>query len=236
GHGVDHRDGAEDLLVVGLHLRRDTGEHRGLHERALAIERLTSYVQGRALLHGALDLLDDASRAPTEDSGPTSTSSSWGSPSRALRQTSTTVATKASLRSRRTNMRLGEWQAWPAFDSRAVAAIGPPRSMSASSGTSSGSEPPSSCTDFVTFAPAFSATAAPALSLPVSETPRARGSAIISASWSWEAKTLREASVGTPAWWRIRAMVSEEAAQIPACLRMIVLPAIRFGATKRATW
>ena len=81
-------------------------------------------------------------------------------------------------------MRLGELQACPAFDSRAAAAVRATRAMSASSSTISGSEPPSSSTDFVRCSAAVRATAAPARSLPVRDTPRTRGSAIISAIWS----------------------------------------------------
>jgi hypothetical protein len=47
-----------------------------------------------------------------------------------------------------------------------------------------GSEPPSSSTIFLRLRPAISATAAPARSEPVSETPRTRGSSITVATWS----------------------------------------------------
>ena len=53
-----------------------------------------------------------------------------------------------------------------------------------------GSEPPSSSTIFFRFCPAAAATAEPARSLPVTDTPAIRGSAIIVATCSLVAKTL----------------------------------------------
>ena len=49
--------------------------------------------------------------------------------------------------------------------------------------STNGSEPPSSRTTFLRLRPAISATAAPARSEPVRDTPAMRGSAIISATW-----------------------------------------------------
>ena len=63
-------------------------------------------------------------------------------------------------------------------------------SMSAVSSTMNASEPPSSRTTFFRFRPAISATAEPARSEPVSETPWIRGSAIMSAIWSLVANML----------------------------------------------
>jgi hypothetical protein len=53
-----------------------------------------------------------------------------------------------------------------------------------------GSEPPSSSTTFFRFLLATAATADPARSLPVTETPHTRGSAIMSATCSFVANTL----------------------------------------------
>ena len=63
-------------------------------------------------------------------------------------------------------------------------------SMSAVSSTMNASDPPSSRTTFFRLRPAISATAEPARSLPVSETPCTRGSAMMSATWSLVAKML----------------------------------------------
>ena len=58
------------------------------------------------------------------------------------------------------------------------------------SSTMNGSDPPSSRMTFFRLRPATSATAVPARSLPVTETPAMRGSAIMSAICSLLAKTL----------------------------------------------
>ena len=79
-------------------------------------------------------------------------------------------------------MRLGELHACPELDNRARPTVSTSSPTSSVSKTTSGSEPPSSSTLLVRFLPATSATAAPAPSLPVSETPWTRGSAIISAT------------------------------------------------------
>ena len=57
-------------------------------------------------------------------------------------------------------------------------------SRSSVDNTMNGSEPPSSSTTFLRFRPATSATAAPARSEPVNDTPATRGSAMIAAAWS----------------------------------------------------
>ena len=75
----------------------------------------------------------------------------------------------------------GALQDWPLLFTRAVTAVAAAWSMSALGMTMNGSDPPSSSTTFFRLRPAISATAAPARSEPVSETPWIRGSAITSA-------------------------------------------------------
>ena len=75
-------------------------------------------------------------------------------------------------------------QAWPAFPSRASTAAPTAASRSSVPSSTKGSEPPSSRTTFLRLRPAISATAAPARSEPVSDTPANRGSAMMSATWS----------------------------------------------------
>ena len=86
--------------------------------------------------------------------------------------------------------RLAALQAWPVLDIRPRVADFTVASMSSESSTMNASEPPSSSTTFLRFRPATSATAAPARSLPVRETPCTRGSAMMSAIWSLVAKML----------------------------------------------
>ena len=86
--------------------------------------------------------------------------------------------------------RLAALQAWPAFSIRASAASLATVATSSVSSTMNASEPPSSRTTFLRLAPAIDATAVPARSLPVTETPATRGSAIISATCSLVAKRL----------------------------------------------
>ena len=98
------------------------------------------------------------------------------------------------------------------------------------------SEPPSSSTTFFRCWPASEATAVPARSLPVTETPRTRGSAMMSAACSLLAKRLMYASAGTPASWKSCSIASADSGHCGACLSRIVLPASRFGPANRATW
>ena len=95
--------------------------------------------------------------------------------------------------------------------------------------------PPSSSTTFFRWRPAISATAAPARSEPVSETPWIRGSAITSSIWS-----LRPGSSG-----RRRGETGVVDHLLDRLRRLghwcagfsrTVLPVTRFGAAKRATW
>ena len=92
------------------------------------------------------------------------------------------MATKSGSAAVGTIIRLGELQAWPALESLAPAAVPATSCRSASANTMKASEPPSSNTDFFRFLPAVSATAAPARSLPVRDTPWTRGSAIMAAT------------------------------------------------------
>ncbi len=87
-------------------------------------------------------------------------------------------------------MRLPALQDCPAFSILAATAAAATPGTSSVSRTMKGSDPPSSRTTFLRCWPATAATAPPARSLPVTETPAMRGSAIIVATWSLEAKTL----------------------------------------------
>ncbi len=89
-----------------------------------------------------------------------------------------------------TRIRLGELQAWPALRMRVTATVLAVLATSTSSSTISGSEPPSSRTLFLRFWAAVVATALPAPSLPVRDTPRTRGSAMRSVIWSVLTKRL----------------------------------------------
>ena len=80
-------------------------------------------------------------------------------------------------------IRLAALQAWPALPIRPATAALTVLVTSSLSSTMKGSEPPSSRTTFLRLRPATSATAAPARSLPVTDTPATRGSAIIAAIW-----------------------------------------------------
>lgn len=110
-------------------------------------------------------------------------------------------------------------------------------SMSSAESTTKGSLPPSSSTTFLRLRPATSATAAPARSEPVSETPRTRGSGMtISAICSLVAKMFSYAPSGRPASARISAIVVADHGHCGACLSSTVLPRMRLGNAKRATW
>ena len=87
-------------------------------------------------------------------------------------------------------IRLAALQAWPALPIRPATAAFTVLVTSSLSSTMNGSDPPSSRTTFLRLRPATSATAAPARSLPVTDTPATRGSAIMSAIWLLVANTL----------------------------------------------
>ena len=74
--------------------------------------------------------------------------------------------------------RFAALQDWPVLSSRASAAAVTASSRSSVPSRMKGSEPPISSTTFFRLRPAISATAAPARSEPVTETPCTRGSAI----------------------------------------------------------
>ena len=132
--------------------------------------------------------------------------------------------------------RLAALQACPALPIRWRVAAATTDGTSGASSTMNGSDPPSSSTTFFRFRPAISATAAPARSEPVTDTPPTRGSAMIVADCSLVAKMLMYASLGRPASMKICSIASADSGHCGACLRMIVLPIIRFGAANRATW
>ena len=87
-------------------------------------------------------------------------------------------------------IRLAAVQAWPALPIRPMTASFTVLARSSLSSTMKGSDPPSSRTTFLRLRPATSATAAPARSLPVTDTAATRGSAIMSATWLLDAKML----------------------------------------------
>src|SRR5947207_1876627 len=109
-----------------------------------------------------------------------------------------------------TIIRLLELQAWPTFSIRVTQAVLAASSTSSVSRMMYGSEPPSSRTTFFRLRPAVSATAVPARSEPVNDTPRSRGSAIIAATCSWVANRLTYTPSGTPASFMICAIAPAE--------------------------
>ncbi len=132
--------------------------------------------------------------------------------------------------------RLAALHAWPVFSIRASTAAPTEASRSSEPSSRNGSEPPSSRTTFLRLRPAVSATAAPARSEPVSETPLTLGSAIASAICSLDAYTLTYAPAGKPASSKMLCSAAADSGHCGACLRMIVLPITRFGPANRATW
>ena len=80
--------------------------------------------------------------------------------------------------------RFAALQAWPVFSSLASTAASTAAPRSSADSSTNGSEPPSSRTTFFRCRPAISATAAPARSDPVSDTPATRGSPMMVATWS----------------------------------------------------
>ena len=94
--------------------------------------------------------------------------------------------------------RFAALQDWPVLSSRASVAASTTASRSSVASTMNGSEPPSSRATFFRCRPATSATAAPARSEPVTDTPWIRGSATIVAACSALTYTLTYAPVGQP--------------------------------------
>ena len=137
-----------------------------------------------ALVDGALDLLLQPVGGGVEDSGPIVASAELGSPGSTAVSAAVNFSRNGSYRSSTTMNRLAALQAWPAFSSRAPTAASTAASRSSVLSRMNGSEPPSSSTTFLRLRPAISATAAPARSEPVSETPCTRGSAITISIWS----------------------------------------------------
>ncbi len=133
-------------------------------------------------------------------------------------------------------MRLAALHAWPALPIRPVSAFLTTRSMSDAPRIRYGSEPPSSSTTFFRLRPAISATAAPARSEPVSETPWMRSSPISVSICSLVAKMLTYAPSGRPASRNSRSISSADSGHCGACLSTMALPSIRLGAANRATW
>ncbi len=86
--------------------------------------------------------------------------------------------------------RLAALHACPELSRRASAAASTVAAMSSVLSRMNGSDPPSSSTTFFRWRPAISATAAPARSDPVRDTPWTRGSAITDSICSLVAKML----------------------------------------------
>ena len=95
-----------------------------------------------------------------------------------------TPARKSSYRSACTTNRLAALQDCPLLSIRASTAAETAPSRSSVDSRMNGSDPPSSSATFFRCRPATSATAVPARSDPVSETPATRGSPMIAAAWS----------------------------------------------------
>ena len=131
--------------------------------------------------------------------------------------------------------RLAPLQIWPLFSYRAFAPASTAASRSSVLMTMNASLPPSSHTTFFRAAPASWAIALPARSEPVRDTPRTRGSAMTLAICSLVAYTLTNAPFGKPASRKIRSIAADDLGHREACLRMMVLPSIRFGPANRAT-
>ena len=83
--------------------------------------------------------------------------------------------------------RLAALHDWPVLSRRAATASSTVLSRSSVPSTMNGSEPPISSTTFFRLRPAISATAAPARSEPVTDTPRMRGSAMTHSICSFDA-------------------------------------------------
>jgi hypothetical protein len=119
-----------------------------------------------------------SSAAPWLDIGGRVVASSKGSPALSSASAALNFSRNLSAISSATMSRLDATQHWPPLFIRPQTAHGTVLSRSASSRTISASEPPSSMVDFLRFLPARAATTLPAPSLPVSDTPRTRGSSI----------------------------------------------------------
>ena len=125
----------------------------------------------------------------------------------------------------------------PVLSSRASTAASTTSSRFSVARRMNGSEPPISRTTFFRLRPATSATAEPARSDPVTETPRTRGSGItFSAICSLVARIVWYAPSARPASSYIAWIASPDSGHWGAGFSRIGLPTIRFGPAKRATW
>ncbi len=175
-------------------------------------------------------------KAASEESGPSVTLSSRGSPS----FNSLVAFEKASRNfsfSRSTMMnRLAPTHIWPQLPKRPSTAIFTVCSRSASCRTTNASLPPSSMVDFLRFFPAREANASPARSDPVRAMPRVRGSSISTLTCSFERKRLVYVPAGSPASFRILSKARAHCGTPGACFSKITFPDIKFGATNLASW
>ena len=132
-----------------------------------------------------------SSRASTAHSGPRKVFWSMGSPGVTPCTACAKLSTNASYASSSTMNRLELVHAWPLLSMRPKTPCLTVRSTFSASSTMKGSEPPSSSTTFLRFLPAVAATAEPARSEPVRDTPCTAGSGItMSATCSLDAKML----------------------------------------------
>ena len=137
--------------------------------------------------------------ASTDDSGPRTVPLAIGSPSGDAAIAVANLARNSSYNPSTTMKRFAALQDWPVLSSRASVAAATTASRSSVANTMNGSEPPSSRATFFRCRPATSATAAPARSEPVTDTPWIRGSATILAACSALTYTLMYAPSGSPA-------------------------------------
>src|SRR5438093_1327831 len=151
-----------------------------------------------------------SSRRSWRACGPTCVSGLSGSPIRRDRMSATNRSRKGSATASTTMKRLAAMQLWPLLMRRASAAVRAAAATSASSRTTNGSLPPSSSTVFLSSRPACSATRLPARSLPVSVTPRTRGSAMMDPTPSGPTSTVRNTPSGRPASRKTRSISSAQ--------------------------
>ncbi len=98
-----------------------------------------------------------------------------------------------------------------------------------------GSLPPSSSTTFLPAAPACSATARPAPTLPVSVTAATRGSAMICGTWSIPMSSVWRTPSGAPARRKRSSRARAVRGTFGACFNSPTLPAMTAGAMNRVT-
>ena len=131
--------------------------------------------------------------------------------------------------------RLAAMQAWPHTRIRAVSAAVQQSSRRASARTTNGSDPPSSMTAFLMWAPARAPTAAPARAEPVRVTPRTARWATASGTSPVSTRSTRSRFGGNPASVKSPSRAMATPVTLGACLTARALPAARIGAAARMT-